>query len=269
VSDNPIPPEPSLTESDDTRMARLVVMLIVIVLHAARPFVSHAVNMFFVGLPVLLTVYSALRHWHAPLHLSLLYSLIGISWLFPEVLATIWSPYPLALTLYLILAWLIKPLRQTAYWLRVGSLTHNTIWWIVAVVTISSISLLIWHLIVRPDVSSTVQLLPTSNAVAVIGAVVGAAIINAIVEEFIFDGVCYWGFETVIAVPVIVILLQAFSYGMARYVGIPRGWPGVAMAIAYGGLMLGYLRYRTGGVLYPIVAHVFADVTIGLLVFFV
>lgn len=39
--------------------------------------------------------------------------------------------------------------------------------------------------------------------------------------------------------------------------------------ILYGGLILGVLRYATEGILMPIIAHFFADLTIALLVLWV
>jgi uncharacterized protein len=256
------------THSADARVFTIAAMLLIVGLHAVRPFVPQVVNIFLVGLTLLITLYSAFRGWKNVVHLGLLYVIIGVSWLIPVVLDFHWSPYPPALAGYLLIVFLIKPLRQSADWLRRGALTQNTILWIIAVIAVSTAGLVTWYLWARPDVDAITQLLPGSNAVVIVAAVFGFAVVNAIVEEFIFDGVCYHAFETVIAVPLVVIFLQAFSYGMAHYTGIPRGWLGVVMAVAYGGLMLGYLRYRTGGILYPIIAHVFADITIGLLVFF-
>lgn len=115
-----------------------------------------------------------------------------------------------ALAAYLLIVFLIKPLRQSVDWLRRGSLTQNTIWRIIAVIAVSTAILVIWYLLSRPDVDAIAQLLPSSNAVIIVAAVFGFAIVNAIVEEFIFDGVCYHAFETVIAIPLVVILLQAF-----------------------------------------------------------
>lgn len=267
TTDAAIPSDDS-TQSTDSRAIRIAVMLLVVGLHAVRPFVSQGVNTVLVGSTLLITLYSALRGWKNVVHLGLLYAIIGISWLFPVVLDVLWSPYPPALAVYLLVVLLIKPLRQSVDWLRPGYLTQNVIWWIIAVIAVSTAGLVTWYLFSRPDVDAIVRLLPRSNVVMIVAAVLGFAIVNAVVEEFIFDGVCYHAFETVIAIPLVVILLQAVSYGMAHYTGIPRGWLGVAMAVAYGGLMLGYLRYRTGGILYPIIAHIFADITIGLLVFF-
>ena len=55
--------------------------------------------------------------------------------------------------------------------------------------------------------------------------------------------------------------MQAVAFGALHLLGIPGGWIGVAMAAAYG-VMLGWLRRRSQGMLAPYLAHGLADVAI-------
>jgi uncharacterized protein len=54
---------------------------------------------------------------------------------------------------------------------------------------------------------------------------------------------------------------QAVAFGALHVAGFPAGAIGVVIAAGYG-LVLGTLRMITGGLRYPIVAHVCADLTI-------
>lgn len=65
---------------------------------------------------------------------------------------------------------------------------------------------------------------------------------------------------------VAIIAVQAAVFGLSHFPGIPGGWPGVAMASAYG-LMLGHIRHRSDGLLVPTLNHAFTDITIILIVF--
>jgi hypothetical protein len=56
-------------------------------------------------------------------------------------------------------------------------------------------------------------------------------------------------------------VVQAVAFGLIHWRGFPRGLDGVVLATVYG-LMLGAIRRRTGGLLAPWLAHVFADVVI-------
>ena len=61
-------------------------------------------------------------------------------------------------------------------------------------------------------------------------------------------------------------LVQAFFFGLVHYHGFPHGFMGVLMAAIYG-FAIGIIRQRSGGMLAPIVTHVFADITISALVY--
>ena len=57
------------------------------------------------------------------------------------------------------------------------------------------------------------------------------------------------------------LIVQAVIFGVAHWWGVPNGVVGVILAIIYG-LMMGAVRYVTGGLLLPIAVHIFADLVI-------
>jgi membrane protease YdiL (CAAX protease family) len=91
------------------------------------------------------------------------------------------------------------------------------------------------------------------------------AVVNTVLEELLFRGVLYdgvewqWGWKAA-------VLVTAAIFGIFHVAGYPPGFVGALMAAIYG-LLLGWLRHRTQGLILPILAHVFADATIfGILV---
>jgi uncharacterized protein len=99
---------------------------------------------------------------------------------------------------------------------------------------------------------------------AIIGSVTLAgvcfAVMNALLEEIAFRGVLYnslesaWGWA-------VAIVGTGVIFGAFHGAGYPPGVLGGVLAGIYG-IMLGWLRWRSGGLAAPVVAHVFADATI-------
>ena len=87
--------------------------------------------------------------------------------------------------------------------------------------------------------------------------------VNAAVEEAIFRGVLQEAATAAYGVP-LGIALQAVAFGLLHLVGVPSGVVGAVMAGGWG-LALGILRWRTGGIVAPYLAHVAADLTIVLM----
>lgn len=88
----------------------------------------------------------------------------------------------------------------------------------------------------------------------------GFSLVNAAVEEAVFRGVLQTALERVSG-PGVAVVVQAVAFGLLHVVGVPTGLVGALMAGAWG-LLLGVMRWRTGGLLAPYVAHVAADATI-------
>jgi membrane protease YdiL (CAAX protease family) len=130
---------------------------------------------------------------------------------------------------------------------------------------VSSGVLAAWLLFAKPDLSDLVSRIPRLGWPALILAGLLFALVNSVVEEVLFRGLLWAGLvESLRSSPTIVIA-QAACFGAAHFRGFPRGGSGVALAFTYG-LLLGIVRRRTGGILWPILGHVLPDLTIFILV---
>jgi membrane protease YdiL (CAAX protease family) len=130
---------------------------------------------------------------------------------------------------------------------------------------ITAMALLAFHGTTKPDVGSYRAFLPLGAFGGVILAGVVFTIVNATLEELVFRGVLFdavqsqWGvWGTLIG--------TALLFGLGHLHGYPPGPLGACLATLFG-FGTGALRFWTGGLLLPIVAHMGADATIyGILV---
>ena len=99
--------------------------------------------------------------------------------------------------------------------------------------------------------------LPTAGLVL---AGVTFVTVNSVIEEMGYRGIAFEGASS-IASPPLAIVSQAVAFGTFHVSGIPTGGPGVVLAFTYG-LALGWIRHMSGGLLFPIVAHIVADAAI-------
>lgn len=162
-----------------------------------------------------------------------------------------------------------SPLRQTASWLHLGKFDRR-VWESVGLtVLISASALLLWFVLWQPDLSNKLSLIPDWNPILRIAGGLGFALVNAAMEESIYRGVLMEGLDAALGSGALPVILQAVAFGTIHLQGIPSGPIGILMATIYG-LMLGWVKRRSGGMLAPFVAHVFADVVIfAILVFWV
>jgi hypothetical protein len=193
--------------------------------------------------------------------------------------ALIWSAFSLFMTLgvpwplSLILPSLMVPslkrwwpsLREIAGNLRWGRLDRATCLLAAAIVVVSSTALVGWFKWGGADVSDIVAMVPRSPLPLLLGGVLVFSIANALWEELLMKWLMWDGVERLVQSRAFVIGYQAAFFGLLHFHGFPRGWLGVALAAGYG-LLLGFLRARSGGLLALVVTHVFADVTICLLI---
>ena len=146
-------------------------------------------------------------------------------------------------------------------WLRRGGTTAELPWLLLLTVAVTAACLVIWQRLFDGR-------LPQAYLDAAAGrplwllvvAGVGFSLVNAAVEEAIFRGVLQTALERVSG-PMVAIVVQAVAFGVLHVVGVPTGIVGAVMAGGWG-ILLGLMRWRTGGLLAPYVAHVAADVTI-------
>ena len=104
------------------------------------------------------------------------------------------------------------------------------------------------------------QIAARGLALVIIGYCLGFAVINAILEEFVFRAAILHGLLE--AFPVWLALgLQGAVFGFAHLHGVPGGWSGVLLATIYG-IFMGDLMRRSDGLLYPVLAHITADIVI-------
>jgi membrane protease YdiL (CAAX protease family) len=137
--------------------------------------------------------------------------------------------------------------------------------WTLLVGGVTPVALFAWMILFRPDlrdvVGAYVPDLPLP--VRIVGGV-GFAVVNAALEELIWRGVLQdrlgplFGARGAIA-------LQALSFGVQHFGGVPRGIVGVILAGLWG-VMLGMLRRHARGLLAPFLAHVVADATLAVIV---
>ncbi|WP_211261237.1 CPBP family intramembrane glutamic endopeptidase [Pseudonocardia acaciae] len=157
----------------------------------------------------------------------------------------------------------VPRLRPAAPWLRWGRLSSEVAWLAMVTVAASSAALVWWARSVHPTPAPYFRDLRDLPWWVGVAGVLGAALINPIWEEALFRGVvltelaALWG-----TLPSVVV--QAAATGFAHLNGFPSGWSGMAMAATWG-LVLGWVRVRTGGIAVPYAIHVFADATVGTL----
>jgi hypothetical protein len=185
-------------------------------------------------------------------------------------LMTVWQPaWPAAwpfyllcpLLLYLVAAVAPPSLRATLGWPRAGGF-GPTVWLLmVATILLSSAALVFWFLLSKPEVSQWAAAIPHWPTPLLVAACLGFSILNAIIEEAIYRGVLMQALDAVFGVSYFPVVLQAVPFGLIHLAGVPNGAFGVIMAGVYG-LMLGFIRRRSGGMLAPIATHILADVVI-------
>lgn len=198
-----------------------------------------------------------------PLHLCLFCTL----WLLIPLLLPPLSKWPLyKVTPLMVYAGIVGSshhLRKSVLWLRPGRVGLD-IWLIVLlVVVVSSAALLVWTLICRPDLGPSRDNIPTMPLWLLPLAGVAFALVNSAVEEAIFRGIFLQALDSAVGVGIISLVIQAVIFGWLHYseVGFPKGLAGVIMASVYG-FFLGYLRYRSRGMLAPWLAHAGTDITV-------
>jgi membrane protease YdiL (CAAX protease family) len=166
------------------------------------------------------------------------------------------------LALYAAIVLLSSPMRRTAGWKEAGRLGPDIWRWILATVAVSSLALIIWVNVAKPDLSIHLANIPDIPLWTYPLAAVIFATGNAAVEEVAFRGIVMSGLDHALGKTRAALALQAICFAAAHYLaGFPNGFAGFAMVAVYGA-MLGVIWRRSGGLLAPWIAHVAADLTI-------
>jgi len=204
------------------------------------------------------TLTKRLQVWHAA---------IVLLWLvLPQFFAVllVWPLYLLVpLAGYALTVCCVAPLRRSVNWLRLGRNGWDVAGATVVIIVLASTALLLWYVLYKPELSRMTDVLRTFPYASLILVGVVFSIFNALLEEILFRGILYEAIHAEYGLWM-AIVLQGVIFGIVHAQGFPNGVIGVVMASLYG-VMLGWLRHFSGGMLWPFIAHIFADATIFLL----
>jgi membrane protease YdiL (CAAX protease family) len=211
---------------------------------------------------LLLVVIAALARDVQALHLSLFTApFIVAPYLHPTLRS--W-PYALLVPLlcYGTVVLAVPKLRRSLLWLRPGNVDREMVLAAAAVSMISGLALLIWYYALKPDVAVQLRNMPGMPVWLFPFAGMAFAVSNAAMEEFVFRGVVMQSLDSAFEPGSLSVLVQAWLFGAMHFLqGFPKGGWGLAMAVVYG-ILLGWIRRRSRGMLAPWAAHVCADLVI-------
>ena len=165
-----------------------------------------------------------------------------------------------------ILLLLIPPLKKLAPEFPIGRFDKKIIIYSLAVIIVSTAALIAWRELTNPDLRPLIAIPDRIDHKYLIAAILAFPVFNALAEELMFRWILWDGLAELLKIPAAVIIIQAALFGLCHYRGFPNGWLGVVLAFCYG-LMLGFIRHKSNGLLAPIVTHIFADMTIILIIF--
>ncbi|MFF3735517.1 CPBP family intramembrane glutamic endopeptidase [Streptomyces sp. NPDC002476] len=174
-------------------------------------------------------------------------------------------PAPLGVAALVVLAsGLLPRFHQEREWLRPGVFNREVLWLTLATVVVSGAALTVWAWLTDPSGGPYLTSLQQKPLLVGLLGILAFSLINSFCEEAVFRGVFQTELTPLIgALPAVAV--QAVSFGLLHITGFPSGAAGALLAGVYG-LLLGLVRRRSEGMAAPYVAHVCADMTIGLLV---
>ncbi len=210
------------------------------------------------GLLSLAIIRRAVYAVHAALLVLLLLLLVALVPLFPIWPLSILAP----LVMYGAVANIAPQLQHSVGWIHMGSINLEVIKLIIATVLVSSLALVGWVILTKPDIEHRLALVPELPYWAYPFVGIGFAIFNAAMEEAIFRGIVMEALDSALGAGYWSVGIQAIPFAALHYLaGFPNGVLGFIMVLVYG-VMLGAIRRLSKGMLAPLVAHVAADITI-------
>lgn len=224
-------------------------------------------NIYIVMSSVLLLVIFLFSSWNL-LQYALVLFLIGISTLVPSV---IWSIPAMTMLIPVVISTIIIyqfPRTKIALtWFTRGRIDNLSLILMVLTSITAAAALIIWgswsnNLGLPLEMMKSLTVYPAWLNLCILIPLFG--IINAFAEEAIYRGIIQEALIHVFPKKILlVILLQASAFAAAHVAfGFPNGKLGYIMTFLYGNI-LGYLRFRTKGMLSPYITHVAADLVIG------
>ncbi len=149
--------------------------------------------------------------------------------------------------------------------IELGELNKNTLLMILPTIVLSSLGLILWVILAKPDLSASKIILPSDSIVLLVISGLFFSVFNAIWEEIIFKGVLWNGAKRLGSSFLVLNLFQSILFGVMHLNGFPRGIVGAFLAGMYG-LLIGFIRKSSNGLLAPVITHFFADATIFIII---
>ena len=252
--------------SETTQMIIKIIMLLAVLVLNSIIFIDRwLVHAVFFSLLILILI--VLRAWYL-IQFSLLFLLMSLH---KFILVGGLNKLPAVgfLIPFIISCLLILPFSKTRIalkWVRAGKIDRTTILLIGGTSAIASLSLIIWatwtnHLGAAEQMMQGFATVPIWQMVLI--GIPLFAIFNAFSEEVVYRGVLQNALNNVFTSKTLILLLQSSAFAAIHFsVGFPNDIVGYIMVFGYG-IMLGYLRIRSNGMMAPVLTHFFADLTIG------
>jgi membrane protease YdiL (CAAX protease family) len=237
------------------------VICVCVILLSIVPFLVH-IDTWAMVTSLLLVAIAVLTRDAQSLHLSLFTAAFIIAPYLQPMLRS-W-PYSLLVPIlfYCVVVLTVPQLRRSLLWIRPGNVDRDMVLSVAAVSVISGLALLIWYYALKPDVLVQLRNMPRMPVWLFPFAGMAFAVSNAAMEEFAFRGVVMQSLDSAFGPGSVSVLAQGWLFGAMHFLqGFPKGGWGLAMAVVYG-IMLGWLRRRSRGMLAPWAAHVCADLVI-------
>jgi membrane protease YdiL (CAAX protease family) len=162
-------------------------------------------------------------------------------------------------------------MKPALSWVKRGSLNQTTLALVVITSLVSVLALGLWA--VWADYlgvgSAMMRSMRSTPGWLLVGVYIPVfALVNAFAEETVYRGFLQEALKKRFPNRMgLVLTMQASAFAAAHYrSGFPNGKIGYLMTFSYA-LMLGFLRERSEGMLAPYLAHVAADLMIGILLF--
>jgi len=169
-----------------------------------------------------------------------------------------------SIVVYLVIVLAVPDYRRFTGWCRWGRVDRST-FRLGALLVLGSIAALsAWALTGGRDFTRYDEFIPDAGLGVLVLYGILFAVSNALFEEFFARAILYDGFLAATGRAAAAIVLQALVFALWHYNGFPGGVSGVALVFVWS-VLLGWLRLRSGGMAAPVIVHIFADGTIGIL----
>lgn len=255
----------SVSSEGDARSSEGEVGLVLIVAAAATALplltgTSHWSLLAGLGLAMVL---SLARHWRVAARLSLFFGLVFLHTLDRQL-----GPWPLPLLvkigLFILVLRIVPAFGDLRGVLRRGRFDRGALAAGVGFALVASCALAAWFELFQPaslKANADLYLSDHPQWLILVGIPL-FAVLNATAEEFAYRGVLLDALQRSLTSTVLVVTLQAIPFGTLHIHGFPSGPVGIALAMAYG-MMTGFLRIHSGGLLAPWFCHVLTNTAMG------